>query len=78
MASTISALRALYAGCARYEDRILGEIVDAVAERTRPTVVLLVADHGENLGEHGLFNHNSSLLQTLLHVPMVAWGRFWS
>jgi arylsulfatase A-like enzyme len=67
-------LREIYAGCARYEDRILGEIVNAVADRTRPTVLLLVADHGENLGEHGLFNHNSSLLQSLLHVPMVVWA----
>jgi arylsulfatase A-like enzyme len=67
-------LREIYAACARYEDRILGQLVEAVVERTRPTVMLLVADHGENLGEHGLFNHNSSLLQTLLHVPMAAWG----
>jgi arylsulfatase A-like enzyme len=33
-----------------------------------------VSDHGENLGDHGLFGHNSSLNQTLLNVPLVVWG----
>ncbi len=67
-------LRAIYQGCARYEDVVLGRLVEAVEERGRPSVVIVVADHGENLGEHGLYNHNSSLHQTLLHVPMAAWG----
>jgi len=67
-------LRDVYFACGRYEDWLLGRIVEAVASRGRPTVVTVVADHGENLGEHGLFNHNSSLHQTLLHVPMAAWA----
>jgi arylsulfatase A-like enzyme len=34
----------------------------------------VVGDHGENLGDHGLFAHHSSLHETLLHVPLVVWG----
>jgi arylsulfatase A-like enzyme len=68
-------LRELYAGCARYEDRVLSGLLRAVADRGRETVVVLVADHGEHLGEHGLFNHNSSLGEPLVHVPLVAWGQ---
>ena len=64
----------LYGSCARYEDALLGGFVEAVRGRGRPAVVAVVADHGENLGEHGLFNHNSSLGETLLHVPLVVWG----
>ena len=67
-------LRSIYYACGRYEDGVLGQLVDAVEDRGRPTVILIAADHGENLGEHGLYNHNSSLHQTLLHVPLVAWG----
>jgi arylsulfatase A-like enzyme len=67
-------LRALYAACARYEDWVLGRMVQAVLDRGRPSVVILVADHGEQLGEHGLYNHNSSLNQPVLHVPLAAWG----
>jgi arylsulfatase A-like enzyme len=70
----VRTLRELYQSCARYEDHLLGSFVRAVEERGRPTVLVMVADHGEHLGEHGLFNHNSSLRQTLLHVPLAVWG----
>jgi arylsulfatase A-like enzyme len=73
-ASFLLALRALYSGAARYTDRLVGRIVEAVEGRGRPAVVVVVSDHGENLGEHGLFAHNSSLHETLLRVPLVAWG----
>ena len=70
----VRTISALYASCARYEDSLVGGFVRAVRDRGRPAVVAVVADHGENLGEHGLFNHNSSLGETLLHVPLVVWG----
>jgi len=35
------------------------------------TIVVLTADHGENLGDHHLFNHRFALWDTLLHVPLV-------
>jgi arylsulfatase A-like enzyme len=70
----VRTLRDLYYGAARYEDRVLGSFVRAVEDRGRRTVVVILADHGEHLGEHGLFNHNSSLGQPVLHVPLVAWG----
>jgi arylsulfatase A-like enzyme len=73
-ADYLRTIRALYYNAARYEDWLLGRFVDAVRHRGRPAVVVVVADHGENLGEHGLFNHNSSLVETLLHVPLVLWG----
>ena len=70
----VETVRALYYGSARYEDWLLGRFVDAVETRDRPTLVVVVGDHGEHLGEHGLFNHNSSLYEELLHVPLVVWG----
>jgi arylsulfatase A-like enzyme len=70
----VETIRSLYFSSARYEDAILGKLLAAIRERDRPTIVVVVADHGENLGEHGLFNHNSSLHETLLRVPFVVWG----
>ena len=35
------------------------------------TVVILTADHGENLGDHHLFNHRFAMWETLLHVPLI-------
>lgn len=34
------------------------------------TMVILVSDHGEGFGEHGLYLHDGSLYQTHLHVPL--------
>jgi arylsulfatase A-like enzyme len=38
------------------------------------TLVVLVADHGEEHWDHGGFEHGHTMFQELLHVPMVAWG----
>jgi arylsulfatase A-like enzyme len=70
-----TALRHLYEASARYLDLLVGRFVRAVERAGRPTLLALVSDHGENLGEHGLFAHHSSLHQTLIHVPLVLWGR---
>jgi arylsulfatase A-like enzyme len=35
------------------------------------TVVVLTADHGEQLGEHHMFDHQYSLFDTVLRVPLV-------
>ncbi|MEN0064266.1 MAG: sulfatase [Myxococcota bacterium] len=37
------------------------------------TLVILLADHGEHLGEHQRLEHRWSLHQPLLHVPLVVW-----
>ena len=34
------------------------------------TITVVVADHGEMFGEHGLFSHGHSLYRPLLHVPL--------
>jgi len=70
----VPTIRTLYRAAARYEDWLLGGFIRAIRSTGRPTVVVAVADHGENLGEHGMYNHNSSLHEPLLHVPLVVWG----
>jgi arylsulfatase A-like enzyme len=67
-------LRTLYYSCAAYEDSVLARFVAAVERAGRPAVVVLLADHGEGLGERGLFGHNSSLDEAVLHVPLAVWG----
>ena len=37
------------------------------------TLVVLVSDHGEHLGEHGLFDHRYSLRDELVRLPLVLW-----
>ncbi len=37
-------------------------------------VVVVTSDHGENLGEHGLVDHQGSLHETVLRVPLLVAG----
>ncbi len=38
------------------------------------TIVIITADHGESLGEHGLLQHSASLYRQEIHVPLIVWG----
>ncbi len=50
-------------------DRLLAGL--SARDLLADTIVVLTADHGENLGDHHLFNHRFALWDTLLHVPLV-------
>ena len=67
------ALEALYDAELRYLDNQLSELFNFLAEKGEldETVVVVVGDHGENLGEHGLMDHQYCLYDTLIHVPLV-------
>ncbi len=69
----LAILRALYRADVGFADdraaRLLSLLETAgVLERT---LVVVVSDHGENLGEHGLMEHQLCLYETLLRVPMI-------
>jgi arylsulfatase A-like enzyme len=70
----LSGIRSLYDKCGQYADWLVGEFERAVRDHNEPTIIVVVSDHGENLGEHGLFGHHSSLHETLLRVPLVVAG----
>jgi arylsulfatase A-like enzyme len=38
------------------------------------TLMAVVADHGEDLGDHGLYNHRSTLADSATRVPMILTG----
>ena len=68
--------RALYAGEISYVDRELGRLRDTLeAWGLADRVVLVVTgDHGEGLGEHGLYFDHIGLWEEMLHVPLVVWA----
>jgi arylsulfatase A-like enzyme len=65
--------RDLYDGEVAYLDRQVGRLLDGIASRglLDTTLVALVADHGENLGEHGLLYRHVGLFDTTTHVPLL-------
>jgi uncharacterized sulfatase len=56
-----------------YQDHLLAEVFEALDQpkHRANTLVVLVADHGEMLGEHGLMGHAFGVYQELVHVPLV-------
>ncbi|MBI2502259.1 MAG: sulfatase [Candidatus Latescibacteria bacterium] len=64
---------ALYAGALNYLDeqlgRLLGELASLGLEKR--TLVVLMADHGESLTEHGIFYDHHGLYDCCLHVPLI-------
>jgi len=71
--SDFAALETLYEAELRYLDRRLGELFEYLAETNTldETMIVVTSDHGENLGDHGLMDHQYCLYDTLLHVPLV-------
>jgi len=69
-------LKGLYRGEIAYLDDRIGELLDTVRKATgeRETIVVVLGDHGENIGEYGLMDHQYSLHETVLHVPFIAAG----
>jgi arylsulfatase A-like enzyme len=64
---------ALYRAEVRYQDQRLGQLLDLLrADRDLDNTLLIVtADHGENLGELGRWEHTHAVNETLLHVPLI-------
>ena len=63
----------LYDGAIAWTDRQLGRLFRGLARRGRlaDTVVVVTADHGEELWDHGAFFHGQSLYDEQLHVPLI-------
>ena len=68
--------RAPYDGEIAFVDQQLGRLLHALDERneTGRTVVLVTADHGESLGEHGEGTHGIFIYDATLRVPWVMAG----
>jgi arylsulfatase len=65
--------KALYEGCVRYVDAEIGKILDELKARgDGDTVVILTADHGEELGERNhFFDHGPLTFQSSTRVPLI-------
>jgi choline-sulfatase len=56
-------------------DRQLGRLVDAFQNRAAAaSAIVMAADHGEGLGDHGEPQHGHLLYQSTMHVPLVVMG----
>jgi len=54
-------------------DRVIQELLELLRQRgyLGEAVVVITADHGEALGEHGLYAHRNGVLNVQLRIPLV-------
>ncbi|MFC1668731.1 sulfatase [Chlamydiota bacterium] len=66
-------LKALYDAEIAYLDFRIGEVYRLLKESKLldNTVLIITSDHGENLGEYNLMDHQYSLYDTLLKIPLI-------
>ena len=66
-------LRRLYALEVEKVDVLVGELLDTLEEKglLENTVVVLVSDHGEQLGEHDIDFHHHGLYEESVRIPMI-------
>jgi len=56
-----------------YTDMQIGRVLDSLSDYglENNTVVIITADHGEELMDRNRFGHNKTLYQELIHVPLI-------
>jgi arylsulfatase A-like enzyme/tetratricopeptide (TPR) repeat protein len=66
----------LYLGEVAATDSFLGPLLGPFLDgREKPALVVVTADHGEGLGDHGEETHGLFAYEATLKVPLVLWGR---
>ncbi|NLX99504.1 MAG: sulfatase, partial [Rhodopirellula sp.] len=65
--------RRAYEGCIAYLDRQLDLLLNELEKRGEldNTLVIVLSDHGEEFGEHGVYTHGTSLYQQQTRVPLI-------
>ncbi|SEV81747.1 sulfatase [Natrinema salifodinae] len=69
-------LQALYRAEVAYLDERIGELRCLLEESGDwdDTIFVVMGDHGENIGDYELMDHQYCLYDTLLHVPLIVHG----
>jgi arylsulfatase A-like enzyme len=57
-------------------DARFGELLAGLEARglSRDTLIVVVSDHGESFGDHGVRDHGTSLYQSQIHIPLLFWA----
>ena len=65
-----------YDGSVLSADTYVGLFLEALVEKGlwQDTLVVLTSDHGEDLQDHGYFNHRAVLFDSTTHVPLILGG----
>jgi arylsulfatase A-like enzyme len=72
-AEVVRRIQGLYDGNMAYVDNLVGQMLTKLEESGLHgnTTVILTADHGEALFEHGYIGHNTQLYEESIRVPLI-------
>jgi arylsulfatase A-like enzyme len=73
---TVASLDITYDAAIAELDGLFEQLISGLEEsgELENTIVILTADHGENLGEGGMLDHRYSMSEALLRAPLVIWA----
>ncbi len=65
-------VRSIYHGMLRMIDDQVGRLIEWLEETgmMENSIIIYLSDHGEQMGEYGLYEKNTGLSETLAHIPM--------
>ena len=66
-------LHSMYDAEVAYQDHLLEQLLNVLnqPEHRENSLVIIVADHGEMLGEHQIMGHGLGVYEELVHVPLI-------
>ncbi len=66
----------LYSGEVAFTDAQVGRLLQWLAGHglNEKTLIVLMADHGESLGDHGEYTHGVFLYESTMHIPLIVAG----
>jgi uncharacterized sulfatase len=66
-------LNDLYDAEVAYQDHLLSQLLEFLSDKkvAENIMTIIVADHGEGLGEHNFMGHSFVAYQELVHVPLI-------
>lgn len=64
-------VKGLYDLTVEYLDQQMTELLAAIRALPRETIVVVLADHGEELWDHGSIGHGKTLFNEVIHVPLI-------
>jgi arylsulfatase A-like enzyme len=75
-AADVEHLLDLYDGEIRYVDDEIGRVLDHMKSRglDRGTLVVVTSDHGEEFQEHGSWEHQKTLYEEVIRIPLLMRG----
>jgi len=74
-AAELELMARVYDACLYELDQLFAHLLETLEAggHLKNTIVILTADHGEHLGEHHLLDHQYSLYDPLIHVPLIVY-----